>query len=175
MESQPRCKAQRPQDAQRVLRHAGAGLPHRADQALLQVFDAAYMVHQACVRVPGQGVDGEVPPQHILFQGAGEGDRVRVPAVAVGAVLAVGGDLNGHALPDQGEGAVLEPNIQQLFPGQGGLHFLRRCLGGDVKVRGTLTQAGIPDAAAHQISLKARIVQASQGKEDGGREGRKPG
>ena len=56
-----RRKAQRPQDAQRVLLKAQGRLPNTAKHARRQILAPVKSIHQARLGVPRHGVDGEIP------------------------------------------------------------------------------------------------------------------
>ena len=161
-EAQPGGEAQAPEDAQRVLAEALFRLPHRPEEAPLQVLPAAEGVGERPPQVQGHGVDGEVPPGQVLLEGGGELHAVRAAAVGVGPVPAVGGDLHaGDALRLHGDGAVAEARGQGVGGEEGG-DLLRQCAGGHVPVAGCAAQEAVAHRAAHAVRLMPRRLQTAE-------------
>ena len=157
-----RCKAQRPQDAQRVLPEAHARVSHAADNALPQILLPAEGIHQPAFRMIGHGVDGEIPPGQVLPHIGNEGHAIRVAMVGICAVHPEGGYFIGHVVDDHGQGAMLEPRFHHVAIPEHPLHFLRRGRGAHIPILGRDPQQGIPHAPAHHIRLVPRRIQPLQ-------------
>ncbi len=104
--------------------------------------------------VQSDGVDGEVPAAQVLLQRAGELHPVRVAAVGVGPVPAVGGHLHPvsaehrhRAVLQSGGGRVGREQLQD---------FVRRRVGGHVPVPRRPAQQPVPHRAPHAPGLIAR-------------------
>ena len=161
-EAQPRRKAQRAQDAQRVLAKAGRGVADAAHDARRQVAAAAVEVNDALAGGVGHGVDGKIAPGQVVGQRADKMDLVGVAVVAVGAVLAVGRDLIHFAVQHHAHGAVLDAGEHQLLAGKQGARFFRPGRGAEVPVAGGAPQQAVAHAAAHHIGAVARGAQRLQ-------------
>ncbi len=104
----PSCEAKR---QARRMRSASSGkarrrVSHAAQDAALHVGHAAEGIDDPARRVVSQGVYGEVAPFQIFLNGGGLGHGVRVAPIAVGAVGAVGGDLQRLAVAHYRERAM---------------------------------------------------------------------
>ena len=160
-ETQHRCEAQRPHDAQGVLVKAAIRLPHAAQEAAPQVLPAAMEVGEDAAAVHGHGVHRQVAAAQVLRQRVGEIHRVGAAMVGVGAIGAEGGDLYGKALLPDSDGAVLQSRGDAAAREQGG-GLLRSGGGGNIPVLGHAAQQCVPHAAAHGIGREARLLQPLQ-------------
>ena len=88
------------QHAQMVLFETLRGIANGADHAVLQILQAAYVVHHVpggivhMRRIEQQSIDGEVAPQHILLRVAFERHAFRMPPILVRMIAAEGCDFD---------------------------------------------------------------------------------
>lgn len=81
----------------------------------------------------GNGVHGKIAAEQILIQLFGEGDLVRMAAVGIFAIDAIGCDLIIFMMQDDGNGAMLDARIKGMvedglgFLGQGGVVISQSC------------------------------------------------
>ncbi|MNY27466.1 hypothetical protein D3C86_1613740 [compost metagenome] len=142
-------EARHPQDAQGIL---GEGRGDVAQQPRLQIPEPAIGIVQLPALVFGDGVDGEIPAQQILFErhlGGGVTDEagIALPLLALGArqgVLLLGAGVEKHrkVAADLGE-----PQVQHLFH-SGTDHQM-------VPVPLGQSQQAITDRPPNQINLHA--------------------
>ena len=157
-------KAQGAEDAQSVLLKAEVGLSHAADDSGGDVGYAAAAVHQSGGGAPGQRVHGEVPADQVLLQAGGELDPIRAAVVGVSPVHPKGRDLQGQALQQDGDGAVLQTGLHQAAVVEYLLHLFRKGVCGHVPVLpGGRAPDPIPDRSPYHIGVEARRRQAAQG------------
>lgn len=107
----PSCEAKRQARRMRSAssEKARRRVSHAAQDAALHVGHAAEGIDDPARRVVSQGVYGEVAPFQIFLNGGGLGHGVRVAPIAVGAVGAVGGDLQRLAVAHYRERAMATP------------------------------------------------------------------
>ena len=156
------CKAQRPQDPQRVLFKPGGGIAYGPQKAVFQIVPSAEGILKSLVGAIGHGVHRQIPPGQILPQTAGKADAVGPAMVGIVPVDTKGGDLHPHVLRHGGDGAVLQTGIQHGHPGQGLVDLLRQGVGGHVPVVGHFSKQAVADTPAHGIGPVARIAKAAK-------------
>ena len=111
LEAEAAGEAHGPQHAQGVLVESELRGAHGANQTRPEVRKAVKRVEKAPLGVIGHGVDGEVAPGQVERDVVDEGDLVGMASVGVGALDAVGGDLDGLAVHYRGDGAVRGPGL----------------------------------------------------------------
>ena len=160
-EAQAAGKPHGAQHPQGVLLKAAAGLPHRADDAQPEVPLAAEGVEEAAARMVGHGVDGEVAAGQVLADVGHKADLVRVAAVGVGALHAVGGCLHREPVNHGGHGAVGHTRLVHLNArrAQHALGLLPGRGTGHVHVVAGTAHEGVAHPAAHDPGLVARRLQ----------------
>ncbi len=135
-------EAGHPEDADRVL---GEGLGDVAQDSRRQVGAAAVGVHQA-VPALGHGVDGQVPPAQVVFQGdIRAGVHHETPVARRGLPLRAGQGvfLVGIGMEKYGEIPAHRPEAQ-------GLHVFRRGAHHDmVPIANGQPEEAVPDGATH--------------------------
>ena len=146
-----RAEAQRPQHAQAVLPEAVVRVAHAADHARREVLLPAEKVDQAVRLAVGEGVHGEVPPCQVFRQAPREPDAVRMAAVGVGPVHAVGRHFHGRAAGENGHGAVLHARGDHGYPRENARRFLRQRVRRHVPVARCAAEKLVPHAAADQV------------------------
>ena len=151
--SQLGCETDGPEDPQSVLCEPVPGTAHAPDHLFLQIPHAVKGVHDPGLMAVRHGVDGKVPAFQILQKAGREFHRIRVTAVPVLSVDAVGGHLIALAVFNNGDRPVLQPCIHSLPKDL--LHLFRLCGGGDIPVSRSPAQKSIPDAAAYGKGLEA--------------------
>src|SRR5262249_35620660 len=98
----------------------------------------------------------EVAAAEVLFDRADEADAVGTPAVGVGALAAIGRDLDvAAARRDDRDRAVLEAGGHGESPAKDLHHLLGPRAGGDVVVLRGPREQEVADRAAHQEGLVA--------------------
>ena len=155
-------KAQQAQNPQSVLLKPADRLAHAAQQAGLQIRPPSKRVPQAAIRVPGHGIDREIPAGQVLLNGGGVADGLWAAVAGVGPVRPEGGDLHQPLGKNQAYGAVGPACVHSGKLGKAGQHLLRAGLGSNVPVRGGPAQQAVPDAAAHTPGRMAPGLQAVQ-------------
>ena len=151
-----------PQNPQGVLPEAGLRVSHAAKDPLLQVLFSAKRVLKPPLGGPGHGVHRKIPAGQILADVRYKFHPVRVPVVGIGPFLSEGGALHYPFLRHHSYGAVLFARQHQILVMEKGFHFLRGGGGAEVKVVGLLSQKPVPDAAAHAVGFKSRLLQGLQ-------------
>ncbi len=111
--------------------------------------------------VEQHAVDGEVAAEDVFAGVGGEADGVGAAAVAVGSVVAEGGDLGGDACIADEDDAEVRADGEGLWEEL--LHDVRGGAGGYVEVLGLVAEQEIADASAGEVGLMAR---GAQGKDD---------
>lgn len=129
------------------------------DQASLNVRLTAEGVLQTAVQPQGDGVHGKIPTGQVGLQAGDELHIVWATAVGVGTLGAVGGNFVGLILRQYGDGAVLQPGLNDPVAGEAGLRLLRTGRGTDIPVMGLHAPEQISDAAAHKVGLIAGVVE----------------
>ena len=160
-EAQHGGKPQRPQNPQGVLLKAAFRVAHTAQDAVLQILPPAEQVGDMPPHVHRHGVHRQIPAAQVVLQCIGKSHRVRAAVIGVRAVGAEGGDLKGHSLRPDGDGAVAQPRGDGIAAEQGE-HLLRPGGGGHVPVGGHAPQQRVADAAAHGAGGKPRPLQRLQ-------------
>ena len=80
-----------------------------------------------------------------------------MPSVGVCPIGAIGRDLEGLMIDDNGHGTMLDAGINRLETSIGSyvLDLLGSCRGGDVPIVGSATHEGVAHATAHHVGLEA--------------------
>ena len=117
-------------------------------------------VAKALLGVIGNGVHGKIAAEQILIQLFGEGDLVRMAAVGIFAIDAIGCDLIIFMMQDDGNGAMLDARIKGMV--EDGLGFLGQGGGGDIPILRYAPQNGIADTAPDDIRLMTALIQFIQ-------------
>ena len=156
-EVEPRAEAQRAQDPQVVLLEPPVGVPHRADQLVLEVVGAVERIAPLVSnRVIRDRVDGEIPARQVVHQRDPE-LHDRVPPVGLD-VLAERGDLVlAVLLVEHGDGAVLDPHRHGAL--EQPLHLAGRRRGRQVEVMILDPQQIVADRPPDAPRLVARAFQ----------------
>ena len=106
-------EAQSAQDTQSVLAEALFRLAYAAYHARFDVLGAAKFVEISLLGIVGYAVHREVPAGNVVADIPGECDALRAAAVAVFAVHAVGGYLDGGAVCKHRDCPVLQSGLYQ--------------------------------------------------------------
>lgn len=80
-------EADSPHDTQSVLGKPLIRVSYAAEAFLPQILRPSKAVNDSGIWMISQRIDGKIPAGKILFEAAGKADRVRMPAVAVTAIL----------------------------------------------------------------------------------------
>ena len=163
---EPRRKAESAQNAERILGEPSNGITDGADDADLEVIGTAERIAKTARGRIRHRVDGEIAPREVLGNIFREFDRVGTPPVGVVAVDAVGGDLEGHTLDDDGHGAVLFACQDRVEISEDRLDFIGRRRGGDVVVVQRTPEHSIAHRPADDVSLVAERFEFSQSEID---------
>ena len=155
-----RGKAHTAQHPQGILLKALCRLPHAADHACGNILLPMEGVAKALLGVIGNGVHGKIAAEQILIQLFGEGDLVRMAAVGIFAVDAIGCDLIIFMMQDDGNRAMLDARIKGMV--EDGLGFLGQGGGGDVPILRHAPQNGIADTAPDDIRFVTALIQFIQ-------------
>jgi len=153
-------EADGPEQTKPVLAKAGPGIPDGADRFGLQIGPALHKIqHLVLQGIEKHAVDGEVATFGILLR-CGESDGGGAATVEVGSVNAEGGDFkNVLALfePDHAKGLAL--GIRGL--GKNGLDLIRRGGRGDIDIRISAVEQGVPDAAPGVDGLVPGLMETA--------------
>ena len=160
-------KAHPTQHAQLVFGEAVARVSDGTYQSGTQVLHSTHQIEHCVVDPVGPGkdfgvqhhaIDGEIAALYIFFRADGEAHRIRVPAVAIGAVAAKGSDF-GHQLLAPMASTADQNDAEMGAYGKGlfehGEHLVRERAGGDVEVLWFAAQQQVSYATANEIGLVA--------------------
>ena len=87
-----------------------------------------------------------------------------MPSVTVATIGAIGGNLEGLMIDDNGHGTMLDAGINRLETriGSHGLGLLGSCRGGDVPIVGRAAHESVAHATAYDKGLKASSFERFQ-------------
>ena len=153
-----RGEADSTEHAELIFHEAARGLPDRADDSSGKVGTATDKIEDiAGVVVHEETVDGEVAALHVFFCRLGIDDLVGMAAVGVANVGTEGGHFDFEGILADEYDAELCADIEAV--GEESQHFLRRCVCGDVIIRGFAIQKDVPHATADEESLAAMALK----------------
>ena len=138
---------------ERILLEAVPGIPHAADDTVLQIVHAAEQIDEAVRIIVRHGIDGEIPAHQILPEAGGESHIVRPAVVFIQTVDAVSGHLISGLIHHDGDSTVFDAGIDGF--GKKRFYLFRSGGGGDIPVGRRLSENGISDAASHRIGFVA--------------------
>ena len=141
-EAQLAAKPDGPEHAQGIFPKTVNRVAHTADKLRGQILSSTEQIHKPGVRIPGHGVDGEIPTGEIGRQIGAEAYRVRMPVIPVIGIRAKCCDLDGKMAGTRrlgrcghpcGDGAVTHAGVERA--GKQRLDGIRM-RGGDDYIKG---------------------------------------
>ena len=165
--AETRSKANGAKHAEFVFRKAEFRSADGADDAALKVGLAADEVQNfAGDGIKQEAVDGEVAALNVEPGFRRKLDSIRMAAVRIGAVTAIGGNLNGvvvarsiFAVVEHGDEDDAELRSNGVGPGEDAHDFIRTGGGGNVIVRGFAPEQQITHTAADEMGRVAVVAQ----------------
>ena len=161
-QAEPCRKAQRAQNAQRILPEALARVADAAQDAVFQILPPAEIVPHTARRAVRHGVHRKIAPREIGMDIAHKGNAVRVTAVGVAALGAKGRDLDGPGRREQRKRAVLQAGFDHALAGKDLFHLLRRRGRAEIPVMRLDAEQRIAHTPAHGIALPPGTLELFQ-------------
>ena len=154
-------EAEEAEDAQIVFLDPRLGIADEAHPAGRKIGIAAKRIEHLAVPIGVKRIEREVATPRVLLPGGGEGD-LGVAAEGLD-VASERGHLEGHAIGDDGDRAVIDPGRHGLQPGLLGKrdHPLRRRGGGKIDLGDGEPEQRIAHGAADGARLDAVAASAS--------------
>ena len=152
-------------NAQGVLIEAPKRLADTTDEPTSHVRYTPEGVYEATRRIPGHGIDREIASSQVFFDVLHKAHRIGPAVVGIGPVGAIGGDLDGVAVDENGDGAMGRARLNHPVAGFKKMlaRVIPECVGGDVDVMTGATQDGVAHKTAHHVGLLARVFQDLDG------------
>ncbi len=155
-------EAEEAQDTQVVLGDALGRIADEADPARVDIGEPAHIVEDRTGSIDRERIHGEVAPLRVDLPVAAERDLgLAAEGLDVGAQR---GDLEGHAVDDHRDGAVVDPGRHRLEARRAHAldHRTRQRGGGDIDLVRPLPEHGVAHGAADHAGLLARMVEHRQ-------------
>ena len=163
-------EAHRAHHAYRILAHPQLGIADGANQARLEVVNAAGKIdHLKSLRAVEQGVDGEVAAERVFFGRAESVVEANQRIVGIGdglGLLAEGGDLDVLASEENVDEAKAPPDHAGVS--EKVAHLLRMGRSGDVEILRLAREHQVAHATADQVGVEAGPGEAIENLEDVG-------